>query len=145
MSCINSSNKPTHSQLKTRPSNQLFGTCKTISLHQALLHKTTLLLHRSWSPTSSLLSRRAARESRYRLAWGQQTARGPPPDPQDSSVHGHLHHPRSLLSAAQQRQPGRERCGTPDRQRPVATPTARALSPLPRLVSVWQSFGLPQA
>ena len=73
------------------------------------------------------------------------TASGPPPDPQDSSVHGHPHHPRSLLSAAQQRQPGRERCRTPDRQLPVATRTARALSPLPRLVSVWQSSGLPQA
>ena len=140
MSCINF-NKPTHLQLKTRPSNQSFGTCKTIALHQALLHKTTLLLHRSRarSPTSPLLSRRAAR------AWGQQTASGPPPDPQDSSVHGHLHHPRSLLSAAQQHQPGRGRCRTPDRQRPVATRTARAPSPLPRLVSVWQSFRLPQA
>ena len=89
MSCINFSNKPTHSQLKTRPSNQSFGTCKTISLHQALLHKITLLLHRSRSPTSPLLSRTAAR------AWGQQTASGPPPDPQDSSEHGHLHHPET--------------------------------------------------
>ena len=60
MSCINF-NKPTHSQLKTRPSNQSFWTCKTISFHQALLHKTTLLLHRSRSPTRPPLSRRAAR------------------------------------------------------------------------------------
>ena len=62
MPCIHFNNKPTHSQQKTRPSNQSFGTCKTMSLHQALQHKTTILLHRSRSPTSPLLSRRAARE-----------------------------------------------------------------------------------
>ena len=72
-----------------QPSNQSFRTWRTNSLHQANLHKSALLIHRSLSPTSHPPSRRAVRERQW-LAWRNR---------QQSDLHQSFY-PRTYRTAA---------------------------------------------
>ena len=61
VSCTTFSSKPACSQTKTRPQTS-HSRYATPAQYQTKLHKTSLLSHRSLSPTCAPLSRKAARE-----------------------------------------------------------------------------------